>query len=131
MFQKEMAERIDAKFNSSKYGRLSILRNYKFNIAKKFNVSPFCFFPKPKVTSTVMLFKPNKKIKFCIKDISNLEKITNIMFSNKRKMINKSLKKILNTYQINSIKDLNLNSRPADLNFDKYYKITELFEDGL
>ncbi len=131
MFQKEMAERIDAKFNSSKYGRLSILRNYKFNIAKKFNVSPFCFFPKPKVTSTVMLFKPNKKIKFYIKDISNLEKITNIMFSNKRKMINKSLKKILNNYQINSIKDLNLNSRPADLNFDKYYKITELFEDGL
>ena len=29
-----------------------------------------------------------------IKNISNLEKITNVFFSNKRKMINKSIKKI-------------------------------------
>ncbi len=131
MFQKEMAERIDAKFNTSKYGRLSILRNYKFNVIKKFNVSPFCFFPKPKVISTVILLKPNKKMNFHIKNIDNLEKVTNIMFSNKRKMINKSLKKILNQNQINLIKDLDLNSRPADLNFEKYYKITELFESEL
>ena len=128
MFQKEMADRIAANFNSSHYGRLSILTNYKLNIIKKFNVSPFCFFPKPKVNSTVLFFKPRKPLNSQIKNINNLEKVTNIMFSNKRKMINKPIKKILNNSQISSIKNLNLNLRPSELSFEKYYKITELFE---
>ena len=36
-----------------------------------------------------------------IKNILNLEKITNILFSNKRKMINKGLRKILSSDKIN------------------------------
>ena len=60
MFQKEMADRIIGKFSTTKYGRLSILSNYRLDILKKFDVSPNCFFPKPKVNSNVMLFKPKK-----------------------------------------------------------------------
>ena len=48
MFQREMAERITGKFGTAKYGRLSILANYKYKIKNEFNVSPNCFFPKPK-----------------------------------------------------------------------------------
>ena len=59
MFQREMAERITGKFGTAKYGRLSILANYKYKIKNEFNVSPNCFFPKPKVNSTVLSFKPN------------------------------------------------------------------------
>ena len=128
MFQKEMAERIVGKFNTSKYGRLSILANYKLKVLTKFNVSPNCFFPKPKVDSTVLHFKPNKEMFKKIKNIENLEKITNMLFSNKRKMINKTMKKIFNKDKLNSIKDLNLKSRPSDLKPEKYYEITELFE---
>ena len=128
MFQKEMAERIIGKFNTSKYGRLSILTNYRLKIVSKFNVSPNCFFPKPKVDSTILHFKPNKKILKKIKNIENLEKITNMLFSNKRKMINKTMKKIFDKDKLNSIKDLNLKSRPSDLKPEKYYEITEIFE---
>ena len=128
MFQKEMGERIIGKFNTSKYGRLSILTNYKLKIMKKFSVSPNCFFPVPKVDSTVLFLKPHKKIFFRIKKLENLEKITNILFSSKRKMINKNIKKILSKNQLNLIKDLNLSSRPSELQPDIYYKITELFE---
>ena len=42
----------------------------------------------------VIHFKPLKINNFKIKNIKNLEKITNILFSNKRKMINKNIKKI-------------------------------------
>ena len=128
MFQKEMAERIVGKFNTSKYGRLSILTNYRLKVLSKFNISPNCFFPKPKIDSTILHFKPNKKISKKIKNIENLEKITNILFSNKRKMINKNMKKIFNRDQLDSIKDLNLKSRPSNLKPEKYYEITELFE---
>ena len=129
MFQKEMAERIVGKFNTSKYGRLSILANYKLKVLTKFNVSPNCFFPKPKVDSTVLHFKPNKEMFKKIKNIENLEKITNMLFSNKRKMINKTMKKIFNKDKLNLIKDLNLKSRPSDLKPEKYYEITKIFEN--
>lgn len=128
MFQKELGEKIIGKFSSSHYGRLSILTNLRLKIKKKFLISPNSFFPKPKVTSMVIHFEPKNDSKFKIKDISNLEKITNILFSNKRKMINKNIKKLLDSRNINKIENLEIESRPADLKPDIYYKITELFE---
>ena len=128
MFQKEMAERIIGKYGTSGYGRLSILTQYRLNILKKFAVSPNCFFPKPKVDSTVLFFKSKNLFDENIKNIENLEKITNIFFSNKRKMINKNIKKIPKKKQINLIENLDLESRPSDLKPEKYYKITELYE---
>jgi 16S rRNA (adenine1518-N6/adenine1519-N6)-dimethyltransferase len=128
MFQKELGEKIIGKYLSANYGRLSILSNYRLSLVKKFLVSANCFSPKPKVTSLVLHFHPveNKLIK--IKKISNLEKITNILFSNKRKMINKNIKKILTSVQINRMKVLNLNYRPSEIKPELYYKITELYE---
>ncbi len=129
MFQKELGKKIIGKFSTPEYGRLSILSNYRLRIAGKFLVSPNCFQPKPKVTSMVIHFKPKNNTNFKIRKISNLEKITNIVFSNKRKMINKNLKKILKKDQIKSLSNLKLNDRPADLKPELYYKITELFEE--
>ena len=79
MFQKELGEKIISKFPSSNYGRISILTNYRLKIKNKFYVSPNSFFPKPKVTSMVIHLKPIKN-PITIKDISNLEKVTNILF---------------------------------------------------
>ncbi len=128
MFQKELGEKITGKFPSKEYGRISIVSNSRLKIENKFLVSNECFFPKPKVTSMVIHFKPKKDI-FNIKKIHNLEKVTNILFSNKRKMVNKSLKKILNNNEINLISGLKVNLRPADIKPEIYYKITELFEN--
>ena len=61
MFQKELGEKIIGKFSTKNYGRLSILTNFKLKIIKKFLVSPFSFFPKPKVLSMVIHFQPKKK----------------------------------------------------------------------
>ena len=70
MFQKELAEKIIAKFPSKNYGRLSIITNLKFFLKKKFLVSSNCFFPKPKVTSMVLHFKTIKNQKSNIKELS-------------------------------------------------------------
>ena len=130
MFQKEMADRISGEHGSSKYGRLSILTKYRLNILKKFNVSPNCFFPKPKVVSTVICFEPKKIVYNNIKNIENLEKITNIFFSNKRKMINKSMNKIFKSKKIlDLIKNIDLTCRPSELQPEKYFEITKMFED--
>ena len=128
MFQKELGEKIIGKYPTKDYGRLSILSNYRLNILKKFLVSPNCFFPKPKIISMVINFCPKNLNSFNIKNISNLEHITNTFFSNKRKMINKNIKKILNNSSINKLSNLSLESRPSEIKPEIYYKITELYE---
>ena len=128
MFQKELGEKILGNFHKKSYGRLSILTHYRLKFLKKFLVSQNCFFPRPKVSSMVILFEPKREKIYNIKSLLNLEKITNIFFSNKRKMINKNIKKILNRKEIRSINGLKLNSRPSEIKPETYYKITELFE---
>ena len=128
MFQKELGDKIIGKFPSKNYGRLSILSGYKLNIIKKFIISSNCFFPKPKVSSMIIHFKPKNKKLYKIKQISNLEKITNILFSSKRKMINKNIKKILDDNKIARISGLRVTLRPSDVSPEIFYKITELFE---
>ena len=128
MFQKELGEKIIGKFPSKNYGRLSIITNFKLRVIKKFLVSANCFFPKPKVTSMVIHFKTLKKNLFNINNISNLEKITNILFSNKRKMINKRISHILDNRKIKKLPNLNLKLRPEKISPETFYKITELYE---
>ena len=128
MFQKELGEKIIGKFPSKNYGRLSIITNFRLRVIKKFLVSANCFFPKPKVTSMVIHFKTLKKNLFNINNISNLEKITNILFSNKRKMINKRISHILDNRKIKKLPNLNLKLRPEKISPETFYKITELYE---
>ena len=128
MFQKEMADKITGKYLTTNYGRISIISNYRLKILKKFNVSANCFVPKPKITSTLLHFRPIQKNGYEIKNIDNLEKVTNILFSERRKMISKNIKKVLNEKEISQINGLMLNYRPSQLNPDIYYKITEFFE---
>ena len=129
MFQKEVADRILAKTRTKEFSRLSVLSNWRLEIKKHFNVSKNCFFPKPKINSTVLSFVPKKNNKFNLKNPKNLEKVTRILFSNRRKMINKNFKKLFKD-KLNKVKNLNidLNKRPEELNNEIFYKITIEYE---
>ena len=129
MFQKEVADRILAKNGSKEFGRLAVLCNWRLEIKKHFDVSMNCFNPKPKVNSTVLSFIPKKEIKYKIKNPKNLELVTRVMFSSRRKMINKSLMKLFDKNK-NLIKNLNLDMRhrPEELSNEMFYKIVENYE---
>ena len=128
MFQKEVADRIIAKFNTSSYGRLSILSNWKLNIEKICDIKPESFSPRPKIDSSLLLFSPKEKF-FQIKDPKNLEKITRVFFSQRRKMLKKPFNQLFNGNQkvLDSLK-IDLNLRPQNLDFDTYYQLTRLYE---
>ena len=127
MFQKEVADRIISNFNLSTYGRLSILANWKLNIEKVSDIKSNSFSPKPKVDSTLLFFSLKNKF-FPIKNPYNLEKITRIFFSHRRKMIKKPYNQIFSNNVVSNKLNLNLNLRPQNLNFDTYYKLTSEFE---
>ena len=128
MFQKEVADRIIAKFNTRDYGRLSILANWRLNINKICDVSPESFSPRPKILSSLIHFTP--KTNFAeIKDPLNLEKITRIFFSHRRKMLKKPFNQIFNgNTDLLKKFNLDLSLRPQNLDFDTYYKLTIEYE---
>ena len=123
MFQKEVADRIIAKFNTSAYGRLSILSNWKLNIEKICDIKPESFSPRPKIDSSLLFFHQKKFFK--IKDPKNLEKVTRIFFNQRRKMLKKPFNQLFNGDQkiLDKLK-IDLNLRPQNLDFDTYYKLT-------
>lgn len=73
MFQKEVADRIIAKFNTSDYGRLSILSNWKLNVEKICDIKPESFSPRPKIDSSLLFFSPKKNF-YKIKNPKKLRK---------------------------------------------------------
>tara|TARA_B100000902_G_scaffold382480_1_gene420185 strand:- start:1335 stop:2120 length:786 start_codon:yes stop_codon:yes gene_type:complete len=129
MFQKEVADRIIAKFNSSCYGRLSILSNWKLSIEKICDIKPESFSPKPKIDSSLLFFSPKKNF-YKIQNPKNLEKITRIFFNHRRKMLRKPFNHLFNgnKYIINKL-NIDLNLRPQNLDFDKYYQLTNEYEN--
>ena len=129
MFQKEVADRIIAKFNTSDYGRLSILSNWKLNVEKICDIKPESFSPRPKIDSSLLFFSPKKKF-FKIKNPKNLEKVTRIFFNHRRKMLKKPFNQLFNGDQrvLNELK-IDLNLRPQNLDFDTYYQLTCAYEN--
>jgi len=129
MFQKEVADKILARHKSSAFGRLAVLTNTRLKVVNSFNVSENCFYPVPKVKSTVLVFEPIINEDFTVKNISNLEKITHIFFSKKRKMINKAFNKLFkDSNKVAKEIKIDLSLRPTQISEKQYYKITEYFE---
>ena len=129
MFQKEVADRIIAKFNTSDYGRLSILSNWKLNVEKICDIKPESFSPRPKIDSSLLFFSPKKNF-YKIKNPKNLEKVTRIFFNHRRKMLKKPFNQLFNGDQrvLNQLK-IDLNLRPQNLDFDTYYQLTCAYEN--
>ena len=129
MFQKEVADRIIAEFNTSNYGRLSIICNWKLNIKKICDIKPEAFSPKPKIDSSLLFFYPKKNF-VKINDPNNLEKVTRIFFNQRRKMLKKPFNQLFNGDQriLEKLK-INLNLRPQNISLETYYKLVCEYEN--
>ena len=129
MFQKEVADRIIAKHNTSNYGRLSILSNWKLNIKKIMDIKPESFSPRPKIDSSLLFFTPKKNF-FELKSAKNLEIFTRIFFSQRRKMLKKPFNQIFkNAKEVAEKFDIDLNLRPQNLSPEIYFKLISEYEN--
>ena len=129
MFQKEVADRIISEFNNSNYGRLSILSSWKLNVKKILDIKPQSFSPRPKIDSSLLLFTPKENF-FKLKDPKNLEKITRIFFSQRRKMLKKPFNQVFtNGKEVAEKFGINLNLRPQNLEPETYFKLVKEYED--
>ena len=129
MFQKEVAERILAKPNSKKFGRITVLTSAFFSVKKIIDVNKEAFFPSPLVDSTVLVFEELKKKKIKFNQIFFLEKISLILFSNRRKQLKKKIESIFSkiTIKKNNLQDFFF-LRAENLSLDNIYKLTAILE---
>lgn len=117
IIQKEIAEKITIKCENKKYGKLSIMLQHNFEIAKIFDIKPHSFYPVPKVMSSLILIKPKKYIE----NLNNKILFNDILtkaFNNRRKKIYKSIKEIKNL----NIK-IDLNKRPNNMSINEFIEI--------
>ena len=121
MVQKELADRIISNSGSKQYGRISVMIQACCDVKKEFNVSPNCFFPKPKITSSILTFKKKEIQNF---NFERLEKVVKKCFSQRRKKIKNTLKEINNHNELNEF----FENRPEMLSYDEFIKISNIVE---
>ena len=86
MIQKEVAQRICAKPGTPEYGAFTVFAEYYASPSIRFDVPPDCFYPRPKVTSSVITL--NKREPLLPKEERDfLFSVTRAAFSQRRKTL--------------------------------------------
>ena len=127
LLQKEVVDRLAASPNTKQYGRLSIITQYFCDVTPLTEIPPEAFSPAPKVQSQLVKFNNPKENKFdvILKDISSLEKVTQIAFNQRRKQIKTSLKPLFSEEQIIKL-NINPKLRAENLEIEDYIRLSNL-----
>jgi len=127
MLQKEVVDRMCAEPGSKKYGRLSVMIQYYCEAELVFDVPPESFDPIPKVMSAIVRLMPYKKPPVEIDDIKKLNKVVTTAFSQRRKTLRNSLKKLITEDQIIAL-DINPTLRAESISLAEFARLSHLIE---
>lgn len=125
MFQKEVAERICAGINNKNYGRIAVLAQLTCRINRLFDLNPNCFVPAPKIWSSVLLFRPKAEA-IAPEVLARVEKITELAFGQRRKMIRQSLKSLPELEKICAELNIETTLRAENLTPEQYLAIAQM-----
>ena len=129
--QKDLVDRIIANGGDSNNGAISTRIKLISTVKKICDIPPSAFYPKPKVYSSLVVFKPvppNLRLDFKLeKCIDNLLKVT---FRARRKKIKNTIRSILNQEDIKVIENgtgISFELRPQELSIDQWINIARLY----
>jgi 16S rRNA (adenine1518-N6/adenine1519-N6)-dimethyltransferase len=128
MLQKEVVERICAAPGSKKYGRLSVMMQYYCATEMLFEVPPESFDPIPQVTSAIVRLVPHLQPPVQVDDVAKLNKVVTGAFSQRRKTLRNSLKKLISEQ---AIIDLGINpaARAETLSLDDFARLSRIVDE--
>ncbi|MBI1805931.1 MAG: ribosomal RNA small subunit methyltransferase A [Ignavibacteria bacterium] len=109
MVQREVARRIVAESGSKEYGILSVFSRFYGVPTILFNVSPNCFYPKPKVTSSVVHLQLHQSYPHVV-DLKMFHLVVRTAFGKRRKTLRNSLRYL--PYEENTLERI-INSAPT------------------
>lgn len=128
MFQKEVAERIAARVDTSAYGRLSVMAQWLCHVEKKFDIPRQAFTPPPKITSTVIRLRPREgradRVPF-----DTMERLVAAAFGQRRKMLRQSLRTLqADTDRILALSGVDPTARAEQIDVAGFLRMAEALE---
>ncbi|MEO7497171.1 MAG: 16S rRNA (adenine(1518)-N(6)/adenine(1519)-N(6))-dimethyltransferase RsmA [Massilia sp.] len=123
MLQKEVVERMVAAPGSKVYGRLSVMLQWRYDMALMFIVPPTAFDPPPQVESAIVRMVPTARKLAC--DGATLEAVVLKAFSQRRKVIRNCLAGMFTEPQIVAA-GIDPGARPEAIGLEQYVALANL-----
>jgi len=127
MLQKEVVDRMAAEPGSKTYGRLTIMLGCHFDIEALFDVDRTAFDPPPDVTSAVVRLVPLPAGTYEIDDEERFAKLVAQAFSQRRKTIRNSLRKVTDEQTLEFV-GIDPGLRPEAIAIADYVRLANALE---
>lgn len=121
MIQKEVADRVAHAPGSREYGLLSVFCQYHAECRVLFDVPPAAFFPRPKVTSAILEWRP-RTYPVQPADYGRFAAVVKRAFNQRRKMLRNSLSPMIRGREVS----FDLQRRPEELSVDDFVQLSNL-----
>jgi len=103
MLQKEVVDRLSAGPGSKRYGKLSVMIQYHYQVEQLFDVPAEHFEPKPKVLSAIARLVPHKAPPVLVDNLNRLQQVVTQAFSQRRKNLRNALKPLFSETEIKAL----------------------------
>jgi len=123
MLQKEVVERMVAEPGTKAYGRLSVMLQWRYDMALLFVVPPAAFDPPPQVDSAIVRMVPTKRQLAC--DGARLEAVVQKAFSQRRKVIRNFVTGMFTESQLLDA-GIDPGARPETVSLEQYVALANL-----
>jgi len=123
MLQKEVVERMVAEPGTKAYGRLSVMLQWRYDMALLFVVPPAAFDPPPQVDSAIVRMVPTKRQLAC--DGARLEAVVQKAFSQRRKVIRNCVTGMFTESQLLDA-GIDPGARPETVSLEQYVALANL-----
>jgi 16S rRNA (adenine1518-N6/adenine1519-N6)-dimethyltransferase len=125
MLQKEVVERMVAEPGTKAYGRLSVMLQWRYDMAMLFVVPPTAFDPPPQVDSAIVRMVPTKRP--LPADAATLEAVVQKAFSQRRKVIRNCVAGMFTEQQLVDA-GIDPGARPEAVGLDAYVALANILK---
>ncbi|NWG86180.1 MAG: 16S rRNA (adenine(1518)-N(6)/adenine(1519)-N(6))-dimethyltransferase RsmA [Hydrogenophilaceae bacterium] len=125
MLQKEVVDRMAAQPDTPDYGRLSVMLQARFRVAKLFNVAPGAFNPPPKVDSAVVRLAPLPPEAVAYTNAKAFSEVVARAFGQRRKTLRNTLKGLVGAEQLEAL-GIDPGRRGETLSVAEFAEISQL-----
>ncbi|OHC65021.1 MAG: 16S rRNA (adenine(1518)-N(6)/adenine(1519)-N(6))-dimethyltransferase [Rhodocyclales bacterium GWA2_65_20] len=129
MLQKEVVDRMVAAPGSKDFGRLSVMLQYHYHMARLFVVPPGSFNPAPKVDSAIVRMIPREVgADDAAKDPALYAKVVTAAFSQRRKMLRNTLREFISETDLAAL-GITPTARAEDIAVADYVRLANSLAD--
>jgi 16S rRNA (adenine1518-N6/adenine1519-N6)-dimethyltransferase len=125
MLQKEVVERMVAEPGTKAYGRLSVMLQWRYDMAMMFVVPPTAFDPPPQVESAIVRMVPTRQQ--LPADTATLEAVVQKAFSQRRKVIRNCVAGMFTEQQLVDA-GIDPGVRPEAVSLEQYVALANLLK---